>query len=296
MEYIDAKRILMPSDGSWFASDYTVNLYRGCNHGCIYCDSRSDCYAIKHFDTVRIKRNALDILTDELAHKKKKGIIALGAMSDSYNPLEKETELTRNALKLFDRFGFGVSVETKSDLILRDTDVLKSISSHSPVIVKFTVTTPYDELGKKLEPKASTVKRRFSALETLSGAGLYTGVLMTPVLPFIEDNSASVISIVDSAYDAGCKFVYAGNVMGVTLRDSQRVHFLEKAEKLFAGMKDKYCAAYGDDYFCPIPENDTIFKAFADRCVMRGLDYKMESITEAALKPYSVTQISLFDF
>lgn len=295
MEYIDAKAILMASDGSWFGSDYVANLYRGCSHGCIYCDSRSDCYAIKRFDTVRLKRNALQILENELSHKRKKGIVGLGAMSDSYNPLEKEAELTRGALKLFDRYGFGVTLETKSDLVLRDVDILRSIATHSPVNVKLTVTTPYDDLSKKLEPKAVSPKRRFAALEELARGGIYCGVLLTPVLPFIEDDSASILSIVDSAAHAGCKFVYAGNKMGVTLRDSQRVHFLTKAEKLFPGMKDRYCAAFGDDYFCPSPNADALHTTFADACRRAGLLYEMNTIVADNKRPYETQQLSLFD-
>ncbi|MDE6398517.1 MAG: radical SAM protein [Clostridiales bacterium] len=295
MEYIDAKAILMSSDGAWFGSEYTANLYRGCGHGCIYCDSRSDCYAIKHFDTVRAKRNALRILETEISHKRKKGIVGLGAMSDSYNSDEKELELTRGALKLFDRYGFGVSIETKSDLILRDLDILRSIATHSPVNIKLTVTTPYDALSKKLEPKAPVSKRRFAALEQIASAGIFCGVLLTPVLPFIEDDSASVLSIVEKAAVAGCKYVYAGMKPGVTLRDSQRVHFLTKVEKLFPGMKDRYCAAFGDDYFCPASNADALYKTFVDACRRKKLFYAMDDIVAENKRPYETMQISLFD-
>ncbi len=297
MEYITAKNILMLSDGDeWFGSEYNINLYRGCSHGCIYCDSRSDCYAIKHFDTVRAKRNALEILAEELSRKRKKGIVSLGSMSDGYNPCEKELELTRGALKLLDRYGFGVNIETKSELVLRDADVLKSIASHSPVIVKFTVTTPYDELAKKLEPKSSSPKKRFVALETLSNAGLFTGVLMTPILPFIEDDSASILTIVDKAASSGCKFAYAGRAFGVTMRDSQRAHFFEKLEKYFPNMKEKYCDTFGDDYFCISPNSAELMKTFADRCTQKGLLYKMDAIVAESKRPYETQQISLFDF
>lgn len=294
MEYIDAKSILLPLDGEWFGCEYNANLYRGCNHGCIYCDSRSDCYAIKNFNTVKAKRNALTILADELSRKRKKGIVSLGAMSDSYNSAEKELELTRGALKLFDRYGFGVSIETKSDLILRDADILRSISKHSPVIIKFTVTTPYDELAKKIEPHASIPKRRFAALKALSDEGLFTGVLMTPVLPFIEDDSASILTILNSAAGCGCKFAYAGKALGVTLRDSQRVYFLDKAEKHFPGTKDKYCALYGNDYFCKVRNNEELFKTFADTCTRLKLLYDMNDIVGAARRPYETQQISFF--
>ena len=296
MEYIEAKSILMSCGGEWFGAEQTANLYRGCSHGCIYCDSRSDCYAIKRFDTVRVKRNALAILEEELSRKRKKCIVGLGAMSDGYNPLEKELELTRGTLKLLDKYGFGVTLETKSDLVLRDIDILRSIASHSPVNVKISITTPYDPLGKKLEPRAASVQKRFDALRKMSDAGIFCGVLLTPVLPFIEDDSASILSIVERAADSGCAFVYAGEKLGVTLRDSQRVYFLTKAEKLFPGMKDKYCAAYGNDYFCPCQNGEALYTTFVHACEQHGLLYDMPSIVAQNKRPYETVQLSLFDF
>lgn len=295
MEYIETKTILRATDDAWFGSSFTANLYRGCGHGCIYCDSRSDCYAIKHFDTVRAKRNALSILNDELAHKKKKGIVSLGAMSDSYNPYEKELEWTRGALKLLDRYGFGVTFETKSDLVTRDIDVLRSIATHSPVNVKLTITTPYDDLAKKLEPKACSPKRRFAALRALAEANIYCGVLLTPVLPFIEDDSAGILSILETAAEAGVRFVYAGSAFGVTLRDSQRTHFLTKAEKLFPGMREKYVKAFGDAYFCVSPNNDALYAAYTEKSDRLGLKHAMADIVADNKRPYETQQISLFD-
>lgn len=295
MEYITTKTILQSASGGWFGCENTVNLYRGCSHGCVYCDSRSDCYAIKRFDTVRAKRNALSILEEELAHKRKKGVVALGSMSDSYNPCEKELELTRGALQLFNKYGFGVSVDTKSDLVLRDIDVLQSIAKHAPVIVKFTITTAYDDMSRKLEPKVCDTKRRFAALKTLSSAGLYTGVLLTPILPFIEDDSANILSLVDMTATAGCRFVYAGDSFGVTLRDSQRVHFLTKVDKLFPGMKDRYCEAYGDTYYCVSKRNSELYKTFVDRCREKGLKFVMSEIVNEYKNIGQMQQISLFD-
>lgn len=297
MEYINAKSILVPKNGEWFGCDYSANLYRGCNHGCIYCDGRSDCYAYKKFGNVTAKRDALSILENELLHKKrKKGVIALGTLSDSYNPFEKEIELTRNALKLIDRYGFGVSIDTKSDLILRDKDILKSISSHSPVSVKFSVSTPYDDLSKKIEPKVCSVKKRFAALAELSACGIYTGVLLMPVLPFICDDSAAILTVVDKAKAAGCKFVYAGDEFGVTMRDSQRAYFYNKAEKIFPGIKEKYESTFGEEYLCVVPQNELLYKAFCTRCKELGLKYDMKEIIEENKAKYETRQISLFDF
>lgn len=296
MEYINAKVILQPSSGDWFGCDGVINLYHGCSHGCIYCDSRSDCYKIKHFETVAAKRDALALLENELLHKRKKGVVALGSMSDSYNPCEKELELTRGALKLLERFRFGVSVDTKSDLVLRDTDILRAMAAHSPVVVKFSVTTSYDALSKKLEPKVCATSKRMAALKTLSEAGIYTGVMLTPVLPFITDNSADILSIVDMAADTGCKFVYAGESFGMTLRDSQRAHYFRKLDKLYPDLREKYIRTYGETYYCVSENNGELYKAFENRCRERGLKYKMKVITDEYIGASQPQQISLFDF
>lgn len=297
MEYFTAKTVLaLPPDVETYGIDYVANLYRGCNLGCVYCDGHSDCYKMKNFNVVSAKKDALAILENELAHKRKKGIVALGTLSDCYNPHEKETELTRGALQLLDKYGFGVSVETKSDLVVRDIDVLCSIAKHSPAVVKFSVCTPYDDLSRKLEPKANPPRRRFAALRKLSDAGLFTGICLTPVLPFITDDSASILSLIESAAQVGCKFAYAGEAFGVTLRDSQRAYFLNKIEKAFPGMKEKYEKAYPDAYLCVSPNNDSLLRAFADKCDSLGLLHTAREISQSFLRPYQTCQISLFDF
>ena len=184
MEYIPAKHLLHRSRSTeWFGIDHTMNLYRGCCHGCIYCDSRSSCYQNPDFDTVTAKADALRILRDDLARKARPALISMGAMSDPYNPFEKELNLTRHALELIDAYNCGVAAATKSDLIVRDIDVYQSIQRHSPVICKLTVTTADDGLAARIEPRAPSPSRRLAALEKLSGAGIFSGVLLMPVLP-----------------------------------------------------------------------------------------------------------------
>ena len=197
LELVPAKSILARNkDPRWFGIDYQMNLYRGCCHGCIYCDSRSECYGIEEFDRVRGKKNALALLEEELRHKRKTGVAATGAMSDPYNPYESEAELTRGGLKLLDQYGFGAAVATKSARITRDLDVLKRIQSHSPVLCKITVTTCDDELCRKLEPYPSVTSERMEAVRILSGAGIFTGLLLMPVLPFLEDSLDNLLGIV----------------------------------------------------------------------------------------------------
>ena len=174
MEFIKAKTILtkVKNGEQWYGIDYNMNLYRGCTHGCIYCDSRSNCYHIENFDLVRGKENALNILEQELVKKRVKGVIGIGAMSDTYNPQEIKYEQTRNALKLILKYGYGVSIDTKSDLILRDMDLLKEINKQNNVIIKFTITTPNDDLSKVIEPNVCVSSKRFKAIKELTNNGI----------------------------------------------------------------------------------------------------------------------------
>ena len=173
MESIPAKTIVTKNKSTkWFGMDYTMNIYKGCNHGCIYCDSRSSCYGINQFDTVRIKEDALRVIRDDLRRKVKKGVIGMGSMSDPYNPYEKKLSLTRHALELIDAFDFGVGIATKSDLITRDMDILSGIQEHSPVICKITITTCDDELSKKIEPQAPVSSKRFETVGKLREQGI----------------------------------------------------------------------------------------------------------------------------
>ena len=201
-----------------------MNIYKGCCHGCIYCDSRSDCYGIEDFDRVRIKENSINLIEKDLKSKRKKGIVATGAMSDPYNPFEEKFLLTRKALELIDKYNYGAAIATKSDLIIRDIDVLKRIKEHSPVLCKITITTADDELSKKIEPNVCLSSERFKAIKKLSDEGIYTGILLMPILPFINDTEENIISIVRKAKENGAKFVYPA--FGVTLRSNQRIHFL----------------------------------------------------------------------
>ena len=180
MEFVKAKTILTKvKDGSeWYGVDYNMNLYRGCSHGCIYCDSRSDCYHIENFDIVKGKENMIQILENELSKKRLKGVVCIGAMSDTYNPMEIKYQQTRGVLQLISKYGFGVSIDTKSDLILRDIDLLKEINSKNNVIIKFTITTPDDNLSKRIEPNVCVSSKRLEAIKILNDNGIFTGIMM----------------------------------------------------------------------------------------------------------------------
>lgn len=293
MDFISAKTIITRTKNDfWFGKDYNMNLYKGCSHGCIYCDSRSDCYGIDNFDTVRVKANAIDIIRTELKSKVKKGVIGTGAMSDPYNPFEKHYELTRQALELINIYKFGVAIDTKSSLITRDIDVLKGINAHSPVIVKITITTCDDELCKIIEPNVALSSERFSAIKQLADNGIYTGIILTPVLPFLEDTSDNIKGIVHLAHENGAKFIYAG--LGVTLRQNQREWYYKKLNEHFPGLREKYINHYGYSYQCQSPRYDELLQLFKLECKKYDLIYRMEEIIKAYKYKNIYDQLSMF--
>ena len=295
MEFIKAKTILtkVKYGNEWYGIDYNMNLYKGCSHRCIYCDSRSDCYHIDNFDIVRGKENALSILEQELSKKREKGVIGIGSMSDTYNPLEKEYEQTRVALKLISKYSFGVSIDTKSDLILRDLDLLKKINEKNNVIVKFTITTPSDELSKIIEPNVCVSSKRLQAIKKLSDNGIFVGIMMNPVLPFITDNEEDIKKLVKLAHENGAKFIHT--FMGMTLRENQRNYYFDKLNEHFDGLKEKYIKYYGNRYNCVVPNYKKLYKLFADECDKYGILYNMNDIIKAYKKESkSNEQITLF--
>lgn len=296
MEYIPAKTIVTRTKApdAWFGIDYNMNIYKGCCHGCIYCDSRSACYGIEDFDRVRAKENALQVIRDDLRRKVKTGVVGTGAMSDPYNPFEKELLLTRHALELVDAFGFGAAIATKSDLILRDRDVLAGIKEHSPVLCKITITTASDELSRRVEPGVCPSSARFEAIRALSKAGIFTGILLMPVLPFLEDSEENVLAIVRKAHEAGARFIYAA--FGMTLRENQRIWYYDRLRELFGDEKlvERYRRTYGSRYECGSPRAGKLWKIFSSECEKYGILYDMKSIIHAYKGEYEYLQLRLF--
>ena len=294
IETIPAKTIVtkVNKPSNWFGAEYNMNIYRGCSHGCIYCDSRSDCYQNKDFGRVKVKENALRIIRDELRRKVKTGTISTGAMSDPYNPLEKDLKLTRNALELMNAFGFGAAIDTKSALIVRDADVLQDIKEHSPTIVKITVTAAEDSLAKKLEPNVSGTTERFEALSRLAGKGIYCGVLLHPVLPFLTDTDENILGILRMAKEAGAKFVHT--FMGMTLRSGNREYYYQRLDREFPCVKDKYIKRFGSRYVCSPPNAKKLWSLFAKECEELGLLYDMGAISGQYKMGYGEKQLSLF--
>lgn len=295
METVKAKSIITKiSFGErWFGTDYNMNIYRGCCHGCIYCDSRSECYRIDNFDKVRVKENALEIIRTELRKKRKKSaVIASGAMSDPYNPFEEKLLLTRKSLEIINEFGFGSAVTTKSALIARDADILKKIQEHSPVIAKITVTSADDALSEKIEPHVSASSKRFKALKELSDNGVFCGILMMPILPFINDTEENMRKIVRLAKENGASFIFPS--FGVTMRANQRDYFYEKIDTLFPGIKNKYIRTFGAEYSCDSPKMKELYDLFVKECKKLKIIYKMNEIIDAYKSKYTAVQQSLF--
>ena len=294
MELVPAKTILArPKDDSWFGNDYNMNLYRGCCHGCIYCDSRSECYGVEEFDRVRLKKDALQILEGELRKKRRKGVVGVGAMSDTYNPFEEKMEATRGALKLLDQYGFGVALDTKSTLVLRDIDLIERISRKHCANIKITVTTVDDSLSKVIEPYAPASSERFRAIRELSRAGIFAGVLFTPMLPYITDTEENVAEMIRLAYENGARFIFPA--FGMTLRQNQRDYYYKKLDEHFPGLSRKYRSVFRSNYFCGSPQAKKLRSLFQAECKKYGLIFRMRDIIAAYKKlPPEPKQLSLF--
>lgn len=295
MEFMKAKSIMnkVTYGNDWYGVDYNMNLYRGCSHGCIYCDSRSNCYHIDDFDTVRGKEDCFTILEKELKSKRKKGVIGIGSMSDTYNPEEAKYLLTRNALKLISKYGYGISIDTKSILILRDIDILKEINDKNSVIIKFTLTTPHDDLSKMIEPNVCVTSKRLAAIKKLSENGIFVGIMLNPVLPFITDQEEDIKLLVKLAYQNHAKFIHT--YMGMTLRENQRDYYYECLDQHFKGLKDKYKKVYQDKYNCTVPNYKRLYQVFTEECDKYGILYRMEDIIKAYKKEIKTNeQMTLF--
>jgi DNA repair photolyase len=286
---IQAKTLLshVKQPDPWFGLKYNMNLYRGCQHRCIYCDSRSECYQIDNFDKeVLVKVNAIELLREELVRKRVKGAIGLGSMNDPYMPLEKKVNLTGRALKVIAEFGFLVHVITKSDLVLRDLDTLREIN-RVYAAVSFTITTADDELGKKVEPGAPLVSNRLKAMQVLAEHGIHTGITMMPILPYIEDNEENITAIVQKAHEHGAAYIIPS--FGMTLRDRQRAYYYQKLDQLFPAVRQHYQRRFGHQYHCPALSAERLAKLFYELCNHYGIATRL-----TPYKPQTATQMSLF--
>ena len=270
MHYADYKTILSPQNG--------MNLYRGCTHGCIYCDSRSKCYQFDHdFEDIEIKRDAVKILEQQLRKKRQPCMIGTGSMCDPYIPLETELQLTRQSIEVIERYGFGLAILTKSARLLRDLDLLKRINERTKCVVETTLTTFDEALCRKIEPHVSSTRERFEMLMTLKEAGIPTVVWMTPILPFINDTEENIRGLLDYCVQAGVKGILCFG-FGVTLREGDREYFYAALDRDFPGVKQQYIRTFGNAYSCISPNNASLMKIFTQTCKEHGILYRSDDV------------------
>lgn len=270
MHYVTAKGILSAHNG--------MNLYRGCSHGCIYCDSRSDCYHMDHvFEDIEVKENAIPLLEEALRRKRQKCMIGTGSMTDPYIPLEMELGQVRKALSLIDSYGFGCTLITKSDRVLRDLDLLQSINRKAKAVVQMTLTTCDDALCRKIEPNVCPTSARFAALMRLRDAGIPTVVWLSPILPFLNDTRENIGSILDMCAQAHVYGVICFG-MGLTLRSGNREYFYRQLDRLFPGLKQVYVQRYGEQYQVLSPNNAVLMRQFHETCARHGIVHDNDQI------------------
>lgn len=291
MHFVDAKGILTGSGGHC-----GMNIYRGCSHGCIYCDSRSKCYQFKHpFEDIEVKQNAPELLERALRSKRKKCMIGTGAMSDPYMHCEEELRLTRRCLEIILKYGFGVAVQTKSDRILQDIDLLDEINRSAKCVVQMTLTTYDDELCGILEPNVCNTKQRIEVLEEMQKRGIPTVVWITPILPFINDTKENITAILSECARVGVKGVIDFG-MGLTLRDGDREYYYAALDRFFPGMKKKYINQYGNAYELPSPNAKELTAIFKDICAENGILSSVDECFKFMYEfPEKYSQMSLFD-
>lgn len=269
MHYVKAKGI--------FTSDYGINLYRGCTHGCIYCDSRSEIYQFSHkFEDIEVKKNAVELLKKELI-KRKPFMVGTGAMTDPYVPVEKRLQHVRKTLDLIYRYGYGFSCLTKSDLVLRDLDLLKKINEKTKAVVQITITTTDDELSRIIEPNAALSSRRLEVLKKLNENDIPAVVWLCPILPYINDSEENINSILDCCVEENVRGVLNLD-MGLSLRKGNREYFYRKLDENFPGLKDRYIEEFGDSEFVHGRNYRKLKAIIKNRCMKHRMLYKPEDI------------------
>ena len=289
MHFVKAKGILTSGVG--------MNLYRGCQHGCVYCDARSLCYQFQHlFEDIEIKENAPELLESALKAKRKPCMLGTGTMFDPYMPLEGKIGLTRQTLELIEKYGFGATVLTKSDLVLRDLDVLQRINQKTKAVVQISLTMMDDELSRLLEPNVCPTSRRIEVLRQLQAAGIPTVVWLCPILPFITDTEENLLGILEACRDTGVKGIIQFG-MGLTLRDGNREYYYAALDRYFPGLKERYIRTYGNAYELPSPHNRELMALFRKFCEDNGIWHDNDTVFSYlhTLEDENSGQLSFFD-
>lgn len=288
MHKVKAKGILSAANG--------MNIYRGCQHGCIYCDARSKCYQMNHrFEDIEVKENAPELLENALKRKCRKCMIGTGAMSDPYIPLEKELKLTRRCLEIINRYGFGVTVQTKSASVMRDIDLFTKINDKSKAVLQMTLTTADESLCRIIEPNVSVTKERFETLKAFHENGIPSVVWFSPFLPFINDTKENIDGLLKYCIDAKVRGIICFGI-GLTLRDGDREYFYSRLDKHFPNMKERYIYTYGNSYQLTSSNNNLLMNRISEVCRNHGIMFGVENVFSYLHKFENKTeQLSLFD-
>lgn len=288
MHKVKAKGILSAANG--------MNIYRGCQHGCIYCDARSKCYQMNHqFEDIEVKENAPELLENALKRKRRKCMIGTGAMSDPYIPLEKELKLTRRCLEIINRYGFGVTVQTKSASVMRDIDLFTKINDKSKAVLQMTLTTADESLCRIIEPNVSVTKERFETLKAFHENGIPSVVWFSPFLPFINDTKENIDGLLKYCIDAKIRGIICFGI-GLTLRDGDREYFYSRLDKHFPNMKERYIYTYGNSYQLTSSNNNVLMNRISEVCRNHGIMFGVENVFSYLHKFESkAEQLSLFD-
>ena len=286
MHFKEYKTIISPHNG--------MNIYRGCSHGCIYCDSRSTCYQMDHlFEDIEVKLNAPLILDAQLKKRKEACMVTTGAMSDPYIHLEEKLEYTKKCLEVIEKNGFGVTLLTKSDRVLRDIDILKRINNKTKCVVQMTLTTADEELCKIIEPNVSTTKKRVEALKVFKEAGISTVVWLGPFLPHINDLEENLQSLLDYCLEAGVKGVVCFG-FGLTMREGNREYLYECFDQHFPGMKERYIKEFRNKYNCGSKNSKKLYNQLISFCKKHGIIMNKETFNYLYQFPVKIEQISMF--
>lgn len=288
MHKVKAKGILSAANG--------MNIYRGCQHGCIYCDARSKCYQMNHrFEDIEVKENAPELLENALKRKRRKCMIGTGAMSDPYIPLEKELKLTRRCLEIINRYGFGVTVQTKSASVMRDIDLFTKINDKNKAVLQMTLTTADESLCRIIEPNVSVTKERFETLKAFHENGIPSVVWFSPFLPFINDTKENIDGLLKYCIDAKVRGIICFGI-GLTLRDGDREYFYSRLDKHFPNMKERYIYTYGNSYQLTSSNNNVLMNRISEVCRNHGIMFGVENVFSYLHKFESkAEQLSLFD-
>jgi DNA repair photolyase len=289
---INCKTLLHRINVKFLPFKWTINPYRGCEHSCVYCYGRYSHEYLglnsnKDFEQIiKVKKNAGDILDAEFSRPWwRKSLVNIGSVTDPYQPAENTFGITRDILKIFLKHENPFIIGTKSNLILRDVDILEKIAQQTFLNVIITITTTDEELRKKIEPNSPTTNERLEAISKLSGAGVPVGVLFVPILPYLTDNEEAINDVMSAIANAGANFVIPSVL---NLKKSCKERYFAFLKNEFPHLIEKYQQLYSSAYV-PKGYTNKIYKLTSHTQKLYGLgDFKKLSINKCCQTKLSV--------